>query len=341
MSDEKSPWGAVVSAGLPRRQLFGVGALALLAFAPDLLAVESRFSFSLPQVAQTVVNGLKLGFIISITSIGLSLVYGTSRLVNFAHGDLVTFGAVVAYFFNGADSGPGLHIIPAGIAAIAVGAGFGAGLQKGLWQPLQERKTGRIQLFVITIGLAVLLRHLILLFFGGRPKSYIQYAVQEPLALGWVRITPRDLTVVLVSALVLVGIGLMITYSPLGKAMRAVSDNRDLAEASGVNVRRIILMTWIMAGGLGALGGVLLGVVETVNYLMGFRLLLLIFAATILGGLGTAFGAMAGGIVVGLVTEMSTLVSPTELKIMWGLGALVLVQLVRPQGIFGRKERVG
>lgn len=318
----------------------GAGALALLAFAPDLAAAAGGESL-LARVPQVVVNGLKLGFIISITSIGLSLVYGTSRLVNFAHGDMVTFGAVVAYFFNGAVAGPGLHLIPAGMAAIVVGVGLGAGLQKGLWQPLQERQTGKIQLFVISIGLAVLLRHLILLQFGGRPKSYIQYAVQEPLTLGWIRITPRDLTVVLISALILVAVGLMLTYSHIGKAMRAVSDNRDLAEASGVDVRKIILMTWMLAGGLGALGGVLFGVVENVNYLMGFRMLLLIFAATILGGLGTAFGAMAGGIVVGLVTEMSTLVSPTELKLMWGLSALVIVQLVRPQGIFGRKERIG
>lgn len=312
----------------------------LLAFTADL-AVEAADSSVPAEVAQVVVNGLKFGFIISITSIGLSLVYGTSRLVNFAHGDMVTFGAVVAFLFNTGVVGPELHIVPAGLAAIVVGGGLGAGLQKGLWQPLQERRTGKIQLFVISIGLAVLLRYLILLQFGGRPRSYIQYAVQQPLELGWIRITPRDLTVVLISALILVGIGLMLTWSPVGKAMRAVADNRDLAEASGVDVRKIILMTWVLAGGLGALGGVLLGVVETVHYLMGFRLLLLIFAATILGGLGTAFGAMAGGIIVGLVTEMSTLVSPTELKVMWGLAALVVVQLVRPQGIFGRRERVG
>lgn len=313
----------------------------MLAFAPDLAAGAGFSSTFLPELSQVVLNGLKLGFIISITSIGLSLVYGTSRLVNFAHGDMVTFGAVMAFFFNGAAGGPRLHIIPAGLLAIVAGAGLGAGLQKGLWQPLQERKTGKIQLFVISIGLAVLLRHLILLQFGGRPRSYIQYALQEPLILGGMRITPRDLVVVLIAAAVLVAIGLMLTMSPLGKAMRAVADNRDLAEASGVDVRKIILMTWIMAGALGGLGGVLLGVVENVNYLMGFRLLLLIFAATILGGLGTAFGAMAGGIVVGLVVEMSTLVSPTELKLMWGLAVLVVVQLVRPQGIFGRKERIG
>lgn len=318
-----------------------LAAVALLAFTPDLAAGAGLSSTFLPELSQVVLNGLKLGFIISITSIGLSLVYGTSRLVNFAHGDMVTFGAVVAFFFNGAAGGPGLHIVPAGLLAIVAGAGLGAGLQKGLWQPLQDRKTGKIQLFVISIGLAVLLRHLILLWFGGRPRSYIQYALQEPLTLGWMRITPRDLVVVLIAASVLVAIGLMLIKSPVGKAMRAVADNRDLAEASGVDVRKIILMTWIMAGALGGLGGVLLGIVENVNYLMGFRLLLLIFAATILGGLGTAFGAMAGGIVVGLVVEMSALVSPTELKLMWGLAVLVVVQLVRPQGIFGRKERIG
>lgn len=328
-----------------KRRLVGLAvivpvALPALVLAPDLAAAAGGESL-LARVPQVVVNGLKFGFIISITSIGLSLVYGTSRLVNFAHGDMVTFGAVVAYFFNGAVLGPRLHIAWAGMLAIVAGAGLGAGLQKGLWQRLQERRTGMIQLFVITIGLAILMRHLILLVFGERPRSYVQYAVQESLTFASVRITPRDLTVIVISGLVLVAVGLMLLRSHTGKAMRAVADNRDLAETSGVDVRRIVLFTWVLAGSLAALGGVLLGVVENVNYLMGFRLLLLIFAATILGGLGTAFGAMAGGIIVGLVTEVSTLVSPTELKLMWGLAALVIVQLVRPQGIFGRRERVG
>lgn len=326
---ERSSLSLTVRPGQQRTLLFPLG---------EQDGPGARF---LPGLAQVTVNGLKFGFIIAITALGLSIVFGTTRLINFAHGDMVTLGAVTAFFFNSPASGPRLHIFVACLLAMAVGAGFGASLEKFLWEPLRRRRTGVIQLLVITIGLALLLRHLILLQFGGRPRRYLEYAVQEPFNFGWIRITPRDLGVIAISGGVLLLIGLMLLYTRFGKAMRAVSDNRDLAESSGVDVKKVILATWALGGTLAALGGVLLGVVETVDYLMGFRLLLLMFAAVILGGLGTAFGAMAGGVVIGLVTEISTLFSPTELKFMWGLGALVLVLLFRPQGIFGRWERVG
>jgi neutral amino acid transport system permease protein len=294
----------------------------------------------LPRVAQSAVNGLKFGFIIAITSIGLSLVFGTTRLINFAHGDLVALGAITAWFLN-TPGGIQMHLIPAAGLAILVGVAVGAVQEKGLWRPLRARKAGLVQLLVISVGLALLLRHILLLVFGGRARSYVDYTVQTPLEIGPILLTPRDLTVIVLSTLVLVLVGLMLLRTRLGKAMRAVRDNRDLAEASGVDVQRVILYTWMFAGGLAALGGVFFGAVEQVHYLMGFRLLLLMFAAVILGGLGTAFGAMAGGLTVGVVTEMSVLFSPSELKIMWGLFVLVIVLLLRPQGIFGRRERVG
>jgi len=293
----------------------------------------------LRRMAQAAVNGIKFGLIIAMTAIGLSLVYGTTRLVNFAHGDMVTFGAMVALLLN--TSGPSLQLIPAGVVAVASGAALGAGMESGLWRPLRRRRTGLIQLLVISIGLAMILRHVILLIMGGRPRPYHDYTVQAPVRLGPVLTTPRDLVVIAVSTVVLVGIGLLLLRTRIGRAMRAVADNRDLAASSGVDVQRVILFVWAMAGALAALGGVLLGVVENVEWLMGFRALLLMFAAVILGGLGTAFGAMAGGIVVGLATEISTIFQPSELKTMWALIAMVVVLLVRPQGILGRRERIG
>jgi neutral amino acid transport system permease protein len=291
----------------------------------------------LPRIAQATVNGIKLGLIIAMTAVGLSLVYGTTRLVNFAHGDMVTFGAVVAFYLNAA----GLHLIPAAMAAIGAGGLLGAGLERSLWRPLRERKTGVIQLLVISIGLALLIRHLILLQLGGRPRPYADYTVQTPLSFGPVVITPRDLTVVALCTLVMVAVGSMLRLTRLGKAMRAVADHQDLAEASGIDVPRVILVVWILAGALAAVGGVFLGVVENVDWLMGFRALLLMFAAVILGGLGTAFGAMAGGLIVGLVTEISAIYQPAELKFMWALVALIVILIVRPHGILGRRERIG
>lgn len=295
----------------------------------------------LGRVAQALLDGLKLGVIIAITSIGLSLIFGTANLINFAHGELVTLGAVMAFFLNAAALGPGLQLIPATLLAVLVGGLVGGLLERGLWKPLRIRGTARIQLFIISIGLSLLLRHVILLIYGERPNSYASYTIQQSLRLGPVSITPRDLVVVVLALLVLVGVGLMLQRTRIGKAMRAVSDNRDLAEASGVDVSRVILFVWIMAGMLAAVGGVFYGLIEIVSWDMGFNLLLYMFAGVILGGLGTAFGAMVGSIVIGLVVQLSTLYFDTQLQFAWGLAVLILVLLVRPQGIFGRAERIG
>jgi neutral amino acid transport system permease protein len=300
---------------------------------------ERALAGFLQRASQSLVNGIKFGLIIAICAIGLSLIFGTTSLVNFAHGEMVTFGAVLAFFINVA-AGPGSLLWAAPLAVMA-GAALGAGMERGLWRPLRNRKTGLIQLLVISIGLSLLLRNAIQFFYGGRSRPYLDYAVQRAMEFGWVRITPRDLTVIVLSLLVLTGVGLLLLRTRLGKAMRAVSDNRDLAESSGIDVQRVILVIWLMGGGLAALGGVFLGVVENVSYLMGFRLLLLMFAGVILGGLGTAFGALVGSLVVGIVTEMSTLWFSTELKFVWALGIMALVLLLRPQGILGVKERIG
>ncbi|HWH32155.1 MAG TPA: branched-chain amino acid ABC transporter permease, partial [Egibacteraceae bacterium] len=154
-------------------------------------------------------------------------------------------------------------------------------------------------------------------------------------------LVPRDLVVMGLSALVLIGIGVLLEGTRVGKAMRAVADNRDLAESSGIDVQRVILFVWFFGGALAALGGVFVGVSENVNWLMGFRMLLLMFAGTILGGLGTAYGALAGSILVGLVTEVSTVWFSPELKYVWALLILGVVLMLRPQGLLGVKERIG
>jgi neutral amino acid transport system permease protein len=292
-------------------------------------------------LAQLTVVGIKFGAIIAITAIGLSLIFGTTGLINFAHGELVTIGAVTAFVLNAGVIGPGIGLIPAALIAIVVGALIGAALERGLWQPLRIRGAGRIQLFIISIGLSLLLRHVVLVLFGSRPQPYPSYTIQQALVLGPIAITPRDLVITALALLVLVGVGLMLLRTRIGKAMRSVADDRDLAEASGVDVARVTLYVWTLGGGLAALGGVLYGLSEIVSWDMGFRLLLLIFAAVILGGLGSAFGAMAGGLLIGLVAQVSTAWFPVELQNAWALGALILVLLLRPQGIFGRAQRIG
>jgi len=138
---------------------------------------------------------------------------------------------------------------------------------------------------------------------------------------------------------VLVLVGIFLQRARLGTAIRAVSDNRDLAESSGIDVQRVILTVWILSGALAGLGGLLLGLTETVSWNMGQRVLLVMFAAVVLGGLGTTFGAMAGGLLVGIVSDLSTFWLDSDLKIVVALAALVVVLLFRPTGIFGVRER--
>jgi branched-chain amino acid transport system permease protein len=196
-------------------------------------------------------------------------------------------------------------------------------------------------MLVISIGLSLLLRHIILILYGSRPRPYADYALQQVMRLGPITITPRDLVVIVLSLLVLAGCGLLLQRTRIGKAMRAVADNRDLAASSGIDVARVVLVVWIIGGALAALGGVLFGVVEVVAWDMGFNLLLLMFAGVILGGLGTAYGAMVGCIIVGIVAQLSTLYFPIELQNAWALGVLIVVLLFRPQGILGKAQRVG
>ena len=292
----------------------------------------------LRQFLQLAVEGLKLGLIIAMTAIGLSLIFGTTGLVNFAHGELVSFGAILAWFFNGT---LGIHVIPATVLAIIVG-GLAAGLvDLGLWRPLRRRGTTLIAMLVVSIGLSLFWRYAMLYQFGGRTRPYRQYAIQRAIPIGPVQIAPKDIIAVVLSLLVLIGVGLMLQRTRIGKAMRAVSDNRDLAESSGIDVERVILFVWILAGGLATLGGVLFGLTEQVSWQMGFQLLLLMFAGVILGGLGTAYGALLGSIVVGMFVQLWTLFFSPELKNVGAFVVLIIVLLVRPQGILGRAERIG
>ncbi|AYY15393.1 branched-chain amino acid ABC transporter permease [Actinobacteria bacterium YIM 96077] len=293
---------------------------------------------------RSVANGIKFGLIIAMTAVGLSLVFSTTRLINFAHGDLVATGALLAWFFNvglANMGGPSIHLIPASIITIVLVALLGAGLERGLFRPLRQRRLGIFQLLIITIGVGLAIRHVLLLFFGGSPRTYRDFVGQEAVQMGPVSLTPRDMTIMGLSVLLLGGVAMMLQRTRMGKSIRAVADNPALASASGIDVDRVILTVWILGAGLAATGGIFFGSAVSADWFMGFRLLLLMFAAVILGGIGTAYGAMAGGLVIGLVTELSVLWFPPELKFMWALLALIVVLLVRPQGILGRRERVG
>ncbi len=285
------------------------------------------------------VQGIRFGLIIAMCAIGLSLIFGTTGLVNFAHGEIVTFGALMAFLFNVT---LGWHLFIAAPLAIAVAVGAGSSLDRFFWRPLRERNSGLIAMLVISIGLGILLRYIYNFQFGGLTRTYAQYTLQtEGLEFGPVTIVPRDLIGMGLSVVALVGVALFLQQTRMGKAMRAVADNGDLAESSGIDFNRVINFVWAAGAGLAALGGILQGLSEQVSWQMGFQLLLLMFAGVTLGGLGTAYGALVGSMVIGMVIELSTLYIPSEFKTVTALVILIAILLVRPQGVLGQAERVG
>ena len=307
----------------------GAAVLALLLIV--LIAAKG-----LHEVAQTGLNGLSLGAIYALGAVGLTLVYGILRLVNFSHGDLLTFGAYIAFLVNVTWDLPfGMSIV----AAAAATAVLALILEAIIWRPMRAKQAGLFQLMLMSIGLAFLIRATIQYIWGGsqRQLNVDQLAKSEPFGL---TIGNTELMIIIVGVVVLVAVGLMLRLTVLGKQMRAVSDDLDLAETAGINTQRVIILTWLFAGALAGLAGVMAGSTQTVYPELGFELLLPIFAAVILGGIGDAFGALAAGLVLGVVIELSTLVVEPQWKLVVGFVVLILVLVIRPQGIFGKARAV-
>src|SRR5437764_7429717 len=262
------------------------------------------------RLAQAAVNGINFGLIIALASVGLSLIYVTTRLVNFAHGEIVTLGALLAFYFNNT---LGWSLLVGAPIALVLTALFGAGLDTGLWGPLRRRGAGLISMLVISIGLSLALKNVYLYIFGGLPRSYQSFNIQKAYEVGGIDIAPRNLASSIISVIALVAVAIGLQRTRMGKAMRAIADNRDLASSSGINVDRVIRLVWFFGSGLAALGGIFFGLTESaVSFEEGSTLLLLMFAAITLGGLGTAFGALAGGFVIGLFVDVSTVWVPPE-----------------------------
>ncbi len=291
------------------------------------------------KLAQRLVDGTRLGLIIAITAVGLSLIFGTTGLTNFAHGEMVTWGGMMVYLFGVTI---GMSLLIATPIAVVLGGLFGYLLDKLIFAPLRRRGTGLVAQMVVTVGLGIFLRNAFLFQFGGDVRFMPQYNAQTAWTIGPVDITPRDFTTMVLSLATVLAVALLLQRTRLGKATRAVSDNAELASATGIDSQRVIRLVWVVGAGLAALGGVFRGLDEGITPDMGASMLFLMFAAVTLGGLGSAYGALVGGVIVGILVETSTLFGvPTELKAVPGLFILVIVLLVRPQGILGRAQRVG
>jgi len=290
----------------------------------------------LHDVAQASLNGLTLGVIYALGAVGLTLVYGILRLVNFAHGDFLTFGAYMAYLVNVTW---GMPLIAAIFFAMASTALLGLLSERVMWRPMRAKGAGFLQLILMSLGLAFVLRSAIQWFWGTEIRT-LDVDVTDSVSFLGLRIGQTELLVVVVGIVVLLAVGFVLRFSLLGKRMRALSDNLDLAETAGIDTRRVILYTWLFSGALAGLAGVLSGALTNLRPELGFELLLPIFAAVILGGIGSAFGALSAGLVLGVVIELSTLVVEPRWKVTVGFIALIIALIIRPQGIFGRAKEI-
>lgn len=316
---------------------FGAGSSVTKNF--TLVAAERQTTSFADQLASRVVNGLNFGLMLALAAIGLSLVFGTTGLSNFAHGEMVTFGALMALLFS---TGVGWSIWIAIPIAVVLSAGFGFAMDAGLWRPLRRKGLGTVQLMIVSIGLSLALRYLYQMFVGGGTEQLPGAVSQTIPGLGPIRLTVTDVISMAVSLIVIGLFAWWLMRTRIGRATRAVSDNPSLAAASGIDVDGVVRIVWIVAAGLAGLSGVLWAYFRPgIKWDMGTSILLLIFAAVTLGGLGTAFGALIGSIIVGLLVEVSTLWIPSDLKYVGALVVLIVILLFRPQGILGRRERIG
>jgi neutral amino acid transport system permease protein len=290
------------------------------------------------EFVQLLANGVVTGSIIALAALGISLVYGILRIVNFAHGDYLALGAYAAFVVNVTWGG---SMVLATLSAIVAIAGLSIALEAVLWKPMRRKGAGLFTLFVTGIGLALVLRYLLFLFASAEPRVY-DVDIFQVYDIGGIRLSRSQVVAIVISVAALLVVAFVLVRTTVGKSMRAVSDDAELAAIAGVDVDRVVRVTWLLSGALAGLAGVLAGLLQaTFDPNVGFVLLLPVFAAVVLGGIGSAYGALVGGLGLGIVQELSTWealgggLSPVWKPVV-AFVVLIAVLLVRPQGLFGR-----
>jgi branched-subunit amino acid ABC-type transport system permease component len=285
------------------------------------------------------IPGLVLGSIYAMGAIGVSMLFGILRFAHFAHGDVATFGgfiALTAVWTLGLSAIAALPFAMAGAALIAIV------LDRLFYKPF--RNAPSIVLVMASFGVALIVRSSIQLLWGAESVSY-QSGIQRPiLLLDMFRIAPRHITIIVGAGVLIMAVHLFLTYTRLGKAMRAMSDDPALARACGIDTERVVRLTWAIGAALAAASGVFAGMDVHLHPSTGWDMMLPVFGAAILGGIGRPYGAIAGGLMMGIIEELATAplffghsLLPPSYKAGVAFGVLVLVLLVRPTGIFRGK----
>jgi branched-chain amino acid transport system permease protein len=281
------------------------------------------------ELVHLTVTGLLVASLLALGAVGLSLTFGVARFANVAHPDFMMLGAYATFAFNA------MAGLPFGWSAVLGIAGallVGVPVARLAYDKLPV--TGTVQLLVISIGVSFILRHAVLLVFG---SSLLQFAVplQRPYVWGPVRLTVYQILTLVVAAVLVLGVHLLLSRTRLGRTLRAISDNPVLTEIAGADVSRARLAMWTIAVLLASAGGILFGLNLVIQPNMGWDLVIPIFAAAILGGIGNPYGALGGALVIGLVQEWSTLVIPAAYKEAIAFTAMALCLMFRPRGLWG------
>ena len=322
-------------------------------------------------VDKVLIAGAVLGSIYALGAIGVTLIFGILRFAHFAHGDMMTMGAFVAFILASLASAAGLHAgLPMGFLllpfAMAITAGLALLIDKSFYAPLRARGAKPVTLLIASIGVTLMIQGLIRLFAGVQSRSFFEtepktvYRIAVPFggATRPIVITEPEVLMILATIVIVIALHLFLTRSRLGKAMRAMADNADLARVSGINTQLVVRVTWLIAGALACMGGTMLALDVSLKPDLAFNIVLPIFAAAIVGGLGQAYGAIAGGYLVGFAETLAVFnwsvllqplqrvlpasiqlpadlsIVPTEYKLTVAFVILIIVLLVRPTGIF-------
>lgn len=282
---------------------------------------------------QLIANGIIFGSIIALGAIGLTMVYGILKFANFAHGDTMSLGAYLALLFLS------LHAPLPLAAALSIVVSIAVAILIDRYLYRFFRTTGPIILLISSVGVALFLRNVIQLFWGPDLTYYSREIEMDMPIFPGVRMNVNEIAIIVVTGVLIVLVHLFLKKTKIGKAMRASSDNMELAEVVGIDTQSVIIWTWSVGTALAVVGGIMLGVENGLRPPMGWELLLPLFAAAILGGIGQPYGAMAGGLIIGIAQEVSTGFISTAYKPAVAFIIMILVLLIRPQGIFGGSKR--
>ena len=280
--------------------------------------------------AQLLLNGIIAGSIYALFAVGLTMVYGVFRFINFAHGELIAWGAYLALFFT--RSPFSLPIYLAAPPALVITALIGLAQDRFVFGPL--RHGNRITLLIASIGLSYFLRNAIRLIWGSDLRTYGLIPTRG-IEFAGLNITSTQITMIAAAVLFLGVLYIVLTRTMLGKSLRAVADNMTLAQIMGITIKRVSVAVWVLASFFSAVGGILLAVDTNLEPMMGLTNLIKAFAAVLLGGAGNVWGALLGGLIIGIAENLSVAFISPGYKDFISFALIILMLLFRPRGIFG------